>query len=611
VAPRPTNTLWSIVASALLLLAGGVAAGFAGREGSRFMFDLDQTRPALARTAPLDGASAGPKLTDRVVLVIIDGLRLDVSEEMPFLNELRERGLALVARSQYPTYSRPNYVNILTGVPPTASGVRTNRYPGTVTLDSLMDRVRAKGLHAGFSSDNDPLAGLFLRPRHPDGDMGEVALEDMRVLTEDEDDETALEVAERGLMANLRGDFDDPRYAPWPGGFRDAAEELLKSDDALIVLHIAVVDVAGHGFGGASEQYREAARFADVTLDLLLGDLDLEATTLMVTADHGHTDRGGHGGLEPVVVEVPLILVGGGIDRTASIDGVMLQDVAPTAARLLGVGAPGHALGRTLTEALTLDAAARARVDAQDRVRHARNVAVVSAGIHEARAARLEKRARRVAALVVGGLVLVGAAWWLRRLGGLRLHRRSLLLGVPGFFFVYYLLIATLGQQFSPSALPARGHIASELLKYGAVGALAQIALSWYALRHRLGLPERLADANGIAVVGLAVAMLPVAVLWTVFPAPYVEVPGPRLLVLIPAVEVSVACYAVGVAVSLLVEVLVFFSRAVDPRVRMMRLERALTRARELAEMADRGELPPHRARPSKRARRPTGQGKP
>jgi hypothetical protein len=484
--------------------------------------------------------------------------------------------------------------------------VRTNRYPGTVTLDSLMDRVREDGRHAGFSSDNDPLAGLFLRPRHADRGMDDVALEDMRVLSEDDHDETAVEVATRGLMANLRGDFDDPRYAPWPGGFRDAAEELLKSDDALIVLHIAVVDVAGHAYGGDSEEYRDAARFPDVTLDLLLGDLELEDTTLIVTADHGHTDAGGHGGLEPVVVEVPLILAGAGIERAAKIDDAQLQDVAPTASRLLGLPAPGHALGRTLVEALALDDGVRAEIAAQDETRRARNAAIVAAGVYEAREARLEKRARRVAALVVGGIVLIAAAWWLWWLGGLRLHRRSLLLGVPGFFFVYYLLIATLGQQFSPSALPARGHIASELLKYGAAGALAQIALSWYALRHRLGLAERLADANGNAVVGLAVAMLPVAVLWTVFPAPYVEVPGPRLMVLIPAVQVSVACYAVSVAVSLFVEVLVFFARAVDPRVRMLRLERALIRTRELAEMAERGELPARRVRP-KRARRPTG----
>jgi len=97
-----------------------------------------------------------------------------------------------------------------------------------------------------------------------------------------------------------------------------------------------------------------------------------------------------------------------------------------------------------------------------------------------------------VVALVTGTLVLLVAAWWLWRSGGVRLHWRTLLIGVPGFFFVYYLLLATVGQRFSPSMLPARGHIALELLKYGIAGTGAQIVLGWLALRHRLSLAERL-----------------------------------------------------------------------------------------------------------------------
>jgi hypothetical protein len=50
-------------------------------------------------------------------------------------------------------------------------------------------------------------------------------------------------------------------------------------------------------------------------------------------------------------------------------------------------------------------------------------------------------------------------------------------------------------------------------------------------------------------------------------------------------VQVAVACYAVSVALGLLIEVVGFFSRAVDPRVRMMRLERAMERTRKQIEL--------------------------
>jgi hypothetical protein len=596
--PRPTNMVWSVVAAVLLLIAGGTAAGFAGREGASFMFDLEQTEPALARFDPaLDPPE--PRLSRRVVIAIVDGLRFDTSETMGFLNRLREQGVAGEARSQYPTWSKPNYVNILTGVPPTASGVRTNRYPGTVKLDSLMDRVRDAGMHAGFVGDNDPMPRLFLRARgaapEPPLDFNEL-------------EEGTPEAAEAALMAELRGAFDDARYAPWPGGFRDGAEQVLAVDDALVVLLIGVVDAAGHEYGGDSDEYRQAAQRADATLDQVLAAVDLTRDTVIVVADHGHTDRGGHGGLEPVVVRVPLILVGAGIDRTGMVVDAELQDVAPTVARLLGVSPPGHGLGRALVEVLGFDAATRERVARADETRARRNGGVVSAAIYQARQARLEKRAIRLGLVIAGSLLVLAMAWYLRLLGGIRLDWKSLLLGVPAFFGVYYILIAVMGQSFSPSLLPAQGDIGGELLKYGIVATVVQIGAGWLALRRKLSLADRLAAANGIALIGLLVAMVPVAVLWTVFPAPYVEVPSPRLLVLIPAVQVSVACYAIGVALTLLVEVLVFLSRAVDPRVRALRLEKALSRARRLAMMAESGEWPPRkppRPRPARAASDP------
>jgi hypothetical protein len=574
--------VWSVVAAVLLLAAGAVAATFAGREGASFMFDLEHTDPALGRVEPvIDPPDRA--LSRRVVVVIVDGLRADTSQELPFLNALRARGASGEASSQYPSYSKPNYVNILTGVPPAASGVRTNRYPGTVRLDSLMDRVRAAGMHAGYASDYDAMPRLFLRPRTPDTPIA--ALPDEAELVE----EKTPEAVGLALMADLRGDFDDARYAPWAGGFRDSAEQMLRRDDAaLMVLLVGVVDAAGHEYGGDSEEYVAAAHSADQALADVLAEVDLDRDTIVIVADHGHTDSGGHGGLEPEALRVPLVAAGAGIAVGAKPrDGALLQDVAPTVARLLGVSPPGHGLGRSLVELLAIDDAARDRYRAEDDGRAARNAAVVAAELDAARAQRLEKRALRLGALVIGGVLLIATAAWLRWLGGLRLDWRALVVGVPAFFGVYYILIAILGQNFSPSLVPARGHIGSELIKYGIAATVVQIAAGWWALRRKTKLQDRLAAANGVALIGLVIAMTPVALLWTLFPAPYIEVPGPRLLVLIPAVEISVACYAVGVALTLFIEMVVFFARAVDPRVRLLRLERAIERARQQADGAD------------------------
>jgi hypothetical protein len=423
---------------------------------------------------------------------------------------------------------------------------------------------------------------LFLRPRRPEP---EPAIADL----EGDEDELTPEIRQQALLADLRGAFDDARYAPWAGGFRDSAEQLIAGDDALVVLLIGVVDAMGHEYGGDSEEYVAAAHSADEALAAVLADFDFEYGTVVVVADHGHTDRGGHGGIEPECVRVPLILAGAGVRPGAEVDGALLQDVAPTVARLLGVPPPGHALGRTLVQVLAMPE--RAAVVEADELRIARNRGIVEAEIARARTDRLGKRAVRLGVVIAGGALLLGVAWALRRLGGLRLDWRSLALGVPAFFGVYYILIAILGQSFSPSLVPARGHIGEELIKYGIAATLVQIAANWWALRKKLTLQDRLAAANGVAMVGLAVAFLPVALAWSLFPAPYAEVPGPRMLVLFPAVQISVACYASGVAATLFLEIVVFFARAVDPRVRVLRLERAIERARAEAS----GALPARR----------------
>ena len=55
--------------------------------------------------------------------------------------------------------------------------------------------------------------------------------------------------------------------------------------------------------------------------------------------------------------------------------------------------------------------------------------------MHRARTDRLEKRALRLGALIVGGILLIVVAGWLRWLGGLRLDWRALVVGVPAFFW--------------------------------------------------------------------------------------------------------------------------------------------------------------------------------
>ncbi|HEX4420555.1 MAG TPA: alkaline phosphatase family protein [Kofleriaceae bacterium] len=580
-----TGPIRQVVAAALtLLVLGAVGAVQAGLTGASFMFDLEQVEPALSHVPPALEDPHTPRLARRVFLVMIDGLRLDRSYELPFLDELRRRGVDSEASSHYPSWSRPNYVSILTGVPPYASGVRTNHHSTPVALDSLMDRARAAGLRVATATDYDVLPRMFLRRRTaepptaaaPSAPPGSPEARDAprppgTPETLDLDTEATLDLdsleapfAQPGVRdpdANLASPFDDARYAPWPGGFSEAGSALAAGDADLVVLLVGAVDSAGHAHGGDSPEYRAAAETADRALARVLAHIDLAQDAVVITADHGHTGRGGHGGVEPEVLAVPLIAAGAGIRPGATAVDARLIDIAPTVAALLALPAPGHGLGRTLTEILTLDDQARARRIAADQVRLGATRATVRAAETAAASDVLAQRAQRIA-LVAGGALLAGgfAALLIRR-RVLRLDRRALVVSIPAFFVVYYGLLATMGR-FSPSLLPAQGHLAGQMVRYGVLSMIVQLAATLWALGNRPTLGERLAAANGIAWTGLMSTMVPAGLIWAFFPPPYVDLPGPLWLVLIPAALVAVACAAINVALTLAVEVIIFAARA-------------------------------------------------
>jgi hypothetical protein len=517
----------AVVGAVLLLLVAALGAVQAGKAGKDFTTDLELVTPALAKTPPIVLSPDTPRLARRVFVVIIDGLRADTSYELPFLDELRRAGLDLEASSHYPTWSRPNYVSILAGVTPTASGVRTNYHTTAVPLDSLMNRAHAAGLRTATATDYAVLPELF-----------------------------------RAADPPVRSAFDDARYTPWPGGFVEAGRDLVAGDAELVVMLISPVDIAGHEHGAASPMYRAAAERADRALGRVLGDVDLSLDAIVVVADHGHTGPGGHGGVEPEVMAVPLILAGAGVTHDAYIPDARLIDVAPTVAALLGIPAPGHGLGVTLVDALTLDPAARARRVAADRQRLSITESAVALAEARAELAQQQDRALRLGFVGGGALLAMAVAALLVRRRALRLDLRVLLVSVPAFFGIYAVLIGTVGQRFSPSLVPARGDIARAMLPYAAVGLVAQLAASLWALRVHRTLAARLAAANGIAWVCLVLTMVPAGLLWAYFPPPYVVVPGPFWLVVIPAVQVAVAATAVNVALMLVIEVIVFAARA-------------------------------------------------
>ena len=264
----------------------------------------------------------GPALSGRVVLVVVDGMREDISRSaMPGLNTLRGYGSDLTLTVPQPSLSFPNWTTILTGAPQTISGVTTNWYTGRVLAPTLMDAARDAGRRVAVVGPTDfaelygvgPGPGVSLRPWPKGGYLSGTLVDD------------ALRIAKA-------------------------------TDPQLLVLHLPDLDEAGHAYGGASSHYREVAAKIDVDVARLVSGLQRADTTFVVVADHGHIDTGGHGGWEGSVVNVPGIFAGA--SATLGVGTGRLEQVAPTIAVLEGMRAPAYASDTALRSVLATTSAA-------------------------------------------------------------------------------------------------------------------------------------------------------------------------------------------------------------------------------------------------------------
>jgi len=507
------------VAASLIVIAVATAVRL-GPRAQHWNDELELVSP-LARVEPIVIDPQTPRLTGSVVLIVIDGLGIDESH-LPFLDELRARGAAEVAEVPYPTISRPNYVTILSGVPPADSGVRANRVRIPVAVDTTMDRVRTAGLRVATASDYGIMPNLFARGASTLG---------------------AIHWVEHGTRISA------PPGITWPVDEAERAPSLqalapvidrMAADSAFVPVLVLDVDRAGHAYGVGPE-YRAAAADADRMVRAVVAKLDLTRTTVIVTADHGHVAPGGHGGPEREVAHVPLILAGQGI-RPGAHAHARTIDFAPTVCALLGVPSPGHAEGRALTELLDLTPEQAARRNAADA---ARDVALAQI-LDVARAEQPRPILWRLGVLALAVIVALAIARQFYRRGAFARTRSPV--GALGFGVMLVAMVVVTRGHASPSYIPTLART-TELATIGvAVAIVVQVVASWLAIRRT---PDRVAAASSIVALGLGFALVVRFAMRAWFTAPFLVVPSPLWFVAVPAIELATATCAIAGAITL------------------------------------------------------------
>ncbi len=184
------------------------------------------------------------------VLVVIDGLRAAEASTMQSLKRLRQAGQCRLTSVGPMSVSRPVYAVLSTGLEQDRTGVRNNDETSPLSAESIWQVAEQAGLRVTAVSELPWFRELF-----PSGFYN-------------------YQIVKRAA-----------------DHFTTAESEL--GDLALI--HPVYVDEIGHDYGGRSPEYAAAVTRADEELGRLLNRLDLGRDLVVVTSDHGHTDRGGHG----------------------------------------------------------------------------------------------------------------------------------------------------------------------------------------------------------------------------------------------------------------------------------------------------------------------------
>ncbi len=285
--------------------------------------------PRLLRTIPallllllvLQAAPVPARQARAVVVLSFDGVRADALQGA-WPEVLRGQAAASwSARTVLPSLTLPAHVSMVSGVGPEVHGVRFNDWTpemGRLTLPTIFTRVRGAG---------GGVVVLLAKPK-------------LRFL----------------VPADLPAEWlAFPRHRQ-AAVLDVAAQRFRQERPALLFVHVADPDDAGHRHGWMSAPYLAVVREIPALVERFLAQVRAagawEQTLLLLTSDHGGHGVV-HGSGRPEDVTIPWIAMGGlaraGVELTQPI---MIYDTAATTLAALELQVPPQWQGRPVREAL-------------------------------------------------------------------------------------------------------------------------------------------------------------------------------------------------------------------------------------------------------------------
>lgn len=286
-------------------------------------FRLAITFCFLASLSSIDGAYASIP-TRHVILISVDGLGAELLEkvDMPNLKEIRSRGMsAPSAQTTHPVATIPAHVSMATGLTAKTHGFTWNENDENLkaaNLPTIFDLLTQNQLESVFITGKEKLARTF-----------------------------SLHAPTRTHLPSSF--FLRYTHGRLPSVVTAISKEEIDRKPALLFIHHALADSAGHVFGWESS----VQRFVLKQIDNSLGEIFRHAETsygtdgfvFIVTADHGghegsHGRTKADGSLEDEKNDLYIPWIVFGAKLTPNLKSMNVIDTSPSVAAALGLKVP-------------------------------------------------------------------------------------------------------------------------------------------------------------------------------------------------------------------------------------------------------------------------------
>ncbi|GGH31853.1 alkaline phosphatase family protein [Paenibacillus segetis] len=252
----------------------------------------------------------------RLITVVLDGLRYQgATQWLGYVEHLVESGHAARYKviSELPSLSRPLYEVLLTGTPACENGITSNQVVRLSGEESIFHLAKNAGLITAAAAYHWVSELYNKAPFNPLRDRHQ------------HDEQLPI----------MHGSFYFEDHYPDSHLFADAEFLRQTYNPDFLYVHSMNIDDAGHRFGGGSKEYEGSVRIVDSILALAVPQWIAAGYTIIITADHGMTVSGQHGGTTPEEREVALYGIGQPFEPGVYEEPIPQLAIAPLMAGLL------------------------------------------------------------------------------------------------------------------------------------------------------------------------------------------------------------------------------------------------------------------------------------